>query len=74
MSRNLVKLSVIEPIETAHVQLMTDGSKTMAQRIVAMVKAGEDTEAVEKFISQQITSFIRPVKAKIKRALSHDEA
>lgn len=70
VSRDLVKRGIIEPIETAHVRMMTDGAKTIARRTVAMVKAGRGQEPVEAFIRDQISSFIRPVKSKVKRAMA----
>lgn len=69
VSRELVRRGIIEPIESAHIKLLTDGSKAMAVRASALIKADEPVESVEKYIAEQITSFIRPVKTKVKRAL-----
>ena len=71
VSRELVKLGVIGPIDAAHIKLLTDGSKTIARRVTAMHDAGRPLGDVEKFIIDQITSFIRPVKSKIQRALKN---
>ena len=69
VSRELVKLGVIDPIDAAHIKLLTDGAKTIARRVTAMHDAGRPLDDVEKFVKNQITSFIRPIKAKVARAL-----
>ena len=71
VSRHLIKVGVIEPIETAHIKLLTDGSKTIARRSLAMAGAGRSVEDIERFVSNQITSFIKPIKAKVTRTLKN---
>lgn len=68
--RDLIVKGVLEPIDSAHRKMLTDGAKTIARRSVAMIGAGKDADELEKFIAEQITSFIRPAKAKMKRALA----
>jgi hypothetical protein len=69
VSRHLVKIAIIEPIESAHIKLMTDGAKTIARRAAAMAQAGKPVAEIEAFAVDQISSFIKPVKAKVDRAL-----
>jgi hypothetical protein len=69
VSRELVKATVLEPVDAAHVQLLTDGARTIAVRASAMYGAGATVEELEDFISKRIGSFIKPVKARIRRAL-----
>ena len=69
VSRHLIKIGVIDPIDSAHIKLLTDGAKTIARRATAMHGAGRPLEDVEEFVKDQITSFIRPIKAKVARAL-----
>lgn len=69
VSRRLVRTGIIEPIDACHIKLLTDGSKTIAQRATAMHSAGRPLGDIEEFVAEQITSFIRPVKAKVARAL-----
>lgn len=71
VSRELVKIGIIEPIDAAHIKLLTDGAKTITRRVTAMHSAERDLDDIEKFVKDQITSFIRPVKAKVKRALTN---
>lgn len=71
VSRELMKVGVIDPYNQAHLQLLTDGSKTIARRVMAMAGADRTVEECEKFIADQITSFIRPVKTKVGRALKN---
>lgn len=67
--RDLVKRGIIDPIDASHRQLLTDGVKTISKRCVALHDAGEPLDAIEAFVLDQVSSFIRPVKAKIKRLL-----
>ena len=67
--RDLVKNGIIEPVNAAHLKLLSDGSKTIANRMTALHKAGATVEEIEKFVSDQISSFIIPLKKKIGRIL-----
>lgn len=71
VSRALVRVGIIEPINACHIKLLTDGAKTIARRVTAMHSANRSLEDIEKFVAEQITSFIRPVKAKVARALKN---
>ena len=71
VSRELVKLGIIDPIDAAHIKLLTDGAKTITRRVTAMHDSGRNLDEIEKFVKNQMTSFIRPVKAKVKRALGN---
>lgn len=71
VDRAQIKIGVIEPINTAHVKLLTDGAKTIAVRTKAMLDAGRDLGEVEEFITQQISSFIKPMKARVARGLNN---
>ncbi len=69
VSRKLVKDAVISPVDTCHRRLLTDGARSLSIRVAAMHGAGEDQKTIEEYIHNQITSFIRPMKAKISKAL-----
>ena len=69
VSRELMKVGVIDPFNAAHRRMLTDGAKTIAVRASAMAKAGRSVEDVEKFVADQISSFIKPVKSRVARAL-----
>lgn len=69
ISRDLVKRSIIDTVDSAHRKMMTDGAKTISVRIVAMVNAGSGKQEVEDLVAEQIGSFIRPAKAKMERVL-----
>ena len=69
VSRSLVKVGVIDPIDAAHRKLLTDGAKTIARRVTAMTSGGRPLEDCEAFVKDQMSSFIRPMKAKIARSL-----
>ncbi len=69
VSRDLIKVGVIDPIDAAHRKLLTDGAKTIARRVTAMNSGGRPLEDCEDFVKDQIASFIRPMKAKVARSL-----
>ena len=69
VSRKVVRTGIIEPIDACHIKLLTDGAKTIARRATAMHAAERPLDDIEKFVAEQITSFIRPVKSKVARAL-----
>jgi hypothetical protein len=71
VNRELVKRGIIEPIDSMHIKLLTDGAKTLSRRVTTMHDSGETVETIEKFIAEHITSFIRPVKSKVARALKN---
>lgn len=69
ISRHLVKVGILEHFEEAHIKMLSDGARTMAQEAKTMAETGESVEDIERFIADQITSFIKPAKVKIARAL-----
>jgi len=69
VSRDLIKTGVIDHVEKAHMQILTDGCKTMTKRIIAMHGAGRDALELEEEMRNTITSFIRPMKSKISKGL-----
>lgn len=71
VSRDLVKRGVLDPINAAHVKMMTDGAKTITRRVTAMHDGGTPLEDIESFVREQIASFIKPVKAKVRRTLKN---
>lgn len=69
VSRKLVRDAVIAPIDTCHRRLLSDGARSLSIRVPAMHDAGEDAKKIEKYIHDQIGSFIRPMKNKVSKAL-----
>ncbi len=69
VARELVEVGVFDPLDAMFRQLLTDGAKTIAARLAAMHSAGRDSKELEKFVADQMTSFIKPMKAKMARAL-----
>lgn len=67
VSRDLVKRGIIDPIETAHVRLMTDGASKIAAQTRNMYLAGKSEIDVRKFIVSEIGSHIRAAKARIRK-------
>ena len=72
VSRVLVKKSVIEVFNAAHIQIMTDGAKTITAAALAKHKAGISGPEIEAHVADLLGSFIKPVKGRISRALRRD--
>lgn len=71
VSRHVVKVGVIDPIEAAHINLLTDGAKSMATRSAALLAAGKTADELETYLAKAIGKFIKPVKNKVKRAMAN---
>ena len=71
VNRDLIRTGIIEPLNTAHVKMMTDGAKAISVRVPAMAAAGEETVDIERYISGVISSFIKPVAPKVERAIKN---
>ena len=69
ISRDLVKVGVIEPFDEAHRRMMSDGASTIVVRVLAMAASGKSDTEMEGFVKDQVASFIKPAKQQIKRAL-----
>ena len=71
VNRDLIRMGIIEPLNTAHVKMMTDGAKAISVRVPAMAAAGEETVDIERYVSGVISSFIKPVAAKVERVIKN---
>lgn len=69
ISRELVKVGVIDTFNAAHLRLMKDGAKSIAAGVISKHAAGAELSEVEAYISDILGSFIKPVKGKINRVL-----
>ena len=69
VSRELVKTQIVEQIDAAHIKLLRDGSRTITTRIRAMCESKADPVEIERTVADLISSFIKPVKVKVSRAL-----
>ncbi len=62
VSRQLVSDYLIEPFEVSHKRLITDGAKSIANRVITMSEAGSPVEDCERLIIDQISSHIKRMK------------
>lgn len=67
--RDLVHAAVIDPFNSVLLRLLQDGSKTIAAGLKAKVEAGATLPELELFVTDQIGSYVRPVKDKVMRGL-----
>jgi len=70
VTRDLVLRGVIEPYDTAHTKLLTDGARKIATRLKAKYDAGMSVEDAIVWTSKQIGTFIKAGKEKAKSAIS----
>lgn len=71
IARRIVAVGVIDVINSAHLRLMGDGSKSIVGGVIAKHESGEKLELIESYASDLLGSFIKPIKAKIKRNLKN---
>lgn len=69
VSRELVMRGVIEPFNSVHTRLMTDGARVIARQCFAMAAAGKTEKEGEKYVSERISAFIRAAKARAEKAV-----
>ena len=69
ISRNLVKVGVIDVFNSAHLRLLKDGAKTIAAGVISKQATGAELSEIEAFVSDILGSFIKPIKNKVRRAL-----
>jgi len=70
VSRRLVETGVVDPFNSAHVRLMTDGAKAITSAVLSKHQAGVTSQEIESYVADVVGSFIRPVKSKIERNLA----
>lgn len=70
IARDKVKIGIIDPINSAHKKLLSDGSKSITTRVIAMHEAGKDEVEIRRWVQTQIGQFIKGAKARAKRALT----
>jgi hypothetical protein len=71
ISRRLVLAGVIDPINSAHLKMLKDGSKTIAAGAISKHSAGAELSEIETYVTEIMSSLIKPVKNKITRALKN---
>lgn len=69
VSRELIKRGIFHPIDTSFTRILADGAKNMSAQLHAKVKGGATVEELELFMQKQLTTYIKPAKAAMVRAL-----
>lgn len=69
--RVLVQSHVVGAFEAAHINMLTDGAKTIAAQLSAMAKADTSPDECEQFVSDTLSKMIRAAKGKATRVLKH---
>lgn len=71
VSRDIVHRFIVDPIDAAHIKLLRDGSQTISVRAVALCESGAPQTEIKKLVEDTISSFIKPMKAKVSRAMEN---
>ena len=71
ISRDLVKVGVIDTFNSAHLRLLKDGAKSIAAGVISKNSSGAELSEVEAYVSDILGSFIKPIKNKIARVLKN---
>lgn len=69
VDRDLVRKGVLDPLDTAHKKLLTDGSRTISRRVFAMAESGRSIEECETYVRESISKFLQGAKDKARRAI-----
>jgi hypothetical protein len=71
VSRELIKVFVIDIFNACFIKMLSDGARTITTRTIAMVKAKRKQSDILDFVVDTIASFIKPAKVKAKRGLKN---
>ena len=63
---HIVKVGLIDHIESAHKRLLNDGAKKIATMASSAIKSGITTQEIEVMISDTISKFLKPLKSKVR--------
>ena len=67
VAKDLVKVGIIDPLDSVFATMLTDTVKTMSLRAHTMAKSGSTSDEIKVMMVDQISSVIRPAKSKVKR-------
>lgn len=70
VSRELVRMQIVSPFDAAHLKMLRDGSQTIATRMASMVGSGATLNELALEVEKIISSFIKPVKDRVQKAMS----
>lgn len=69
ITRHIVSVGIIDPLNSAHTRLLTDGARSIARKLHTMYAAGSEVTECERWVSERIGSFIKAAKAKAAKVL-----
>jgi hypothetical protein len=69
LPRDLVLKYFVEPVNTAHLRMLTDGARSIVAQIAPLSKSGASTEEMEALTKKIISSFIKAFKAEVGKLL-----
>lgn len=52
-----------------NIKMLRDGSQTIAVRVKALCEAGAEVTEIKHFVEDTLSSFIKPTKTRVARAL-----
>ena len=69
VAKNAIKQGILNPIETVHKQILTDGSKSIATRVRAKALSGSDDLELETFVRELLEKYFKPMKQRMVEAM-----
>jgi HAMP domain-containing protein len=69
VARELVRIGVIDVVDSAMRKLLTAGTKKIARMAHSMTKAGETIEKIEEEVKDQVGQYVKNIKIKSAKAL-----
>ena len=69
VARDLIAKGIIDPFDRAHRLILTDGARTISQRLQAKFKAGITAPEAETFVRDTISKILQPAKKQISDTL-----
>ena len=67
--KDAVVAQVFEPLDICFARMLRDGSRSITSVMINRVKAGDTFEQCEEEVKKQMSTFIKPVKKKLKGGL-----
>lgn len=69
VSRDIIRRGVLEPIDGVLQRLLTDGVRTIAQRLHTKYKTGATSQEGEAYMKKEITKILKPISTTVEKTL-----
>lgn len=73
VSREVVEVGIIQPVDQLYRQILQDGCKNMAVKAAAMAKAGKDTNEITEYLRSVMTTYFKSTQRNMLNAIDELE-